>query len=181
MNWIFDNFQILALIALAFASWLKHRMDTKAAEREERDAREQMSGPPDYEEPEEDWQIPEREYRPLVPPPLRPAQQPPPMPAVAQEAQAEAEAELQRQLQIQERLRQMRETKTVTTGGAAVTRARTAAKQSSPPTSAGTATTTGTGLRAALRNRPQIRRAVIMREILGPPLALRDRTADSSP
>jgi hypothetical protein len=168
MDWIFDNFQILALVGLAFASWLKHRMDTKAAEREEREAREQMAGEPQDEDEFDDWKLPEPEYQPLVPPPLRQAQQPPPVPAIIAEAQAAAQAELARQARIQERLREIRETKAVTTGGAAATRARTAGKKSPSPAPA-----TSTSLCAALRDRPQVRRAVVLREILGPPLAMR--------
>ncbi len=35
MDWIIDHFQVVVVIALVFASWLKHRIDAKAAEREE--------------------------------------------------------------------------------------------------------------------------------------------------
>jgi hypothetical protein len=88
----------------------------------------------------------------------------------------EAEAELKRQAEIQERLRQLRETKAVTTGGAAATRTRTATQQTgfhAPAAARG-------GLRGAVRSRSEIRRAVILREILGPPLALRQPAADRS-
>jgi hypothetical protein len=89
---------------------------------------------------------------------------PPPLPAAA----IEAEAELKRQLLIQERLRELRETKAVTTGGATTTRNRTATQQPGY-----TASVVPVGLHGVLRKRSEIRRAVILREVLGPPLGLR--------
>jgi hypothetical protein len=89
---------------------------------------------------------------------------PPPLPAVAQEA----EAELKRQMQLQERLRELRDSKAVTSGGAAATRTRTATQQTGY-----TASAIPIGLRGVLRKRSEIRRAVILREVLGPPLGLR--------
>ena len=158
MDWIFDNFQILALVGLALASWLKSRVDAKAAEREEQEARRELENPEEYFGPDEAWGAP---HQPSVPPPLV-RTVPPPVPVF------ETEAELKRQMEIQERLRQIRETKAVTSGGAAATRART--KEAKAPK---TASAVPVGLRGALRNHGQVRRAVVMREILGPPLGLR--------
>lgn len=168
MDWIFDNFQVLALVGIAIASWFKHRMDAKAAEREEREARERM---PDQEEvfiPDEEWQIPQEQAMPSVPPPLVRAS-PPPLPMAQYEADREAAAVLKHQTDLQERLRQIRETKATTTGGASATRARVAASQSH----AKPAAAAKTGIRTALRNPKEIRRAIVMREILGPPVGLR--------
>jgi hypothetical protein len=158
MDWIFDNFQILALVGLALASWLKSRADAKAAEREEQEARREFENPEEYFGPDEAWGAP---HQPSVPPPLVRAV-PPPIPAY------DTQAELKRQMEMQERLRQLRETKAVTTGGAAVTRARTKDAKTIKPLSA-----VPVGLRGALRNHGEVRRAVVMREILGPPLGLR--------
>ncbi len=166
MDWIFDNFQIVALIALALASWLKTRMDAKAAEREERRGREEMPEGEDVFGPDEEWRIPEVPA-PSVPPPLVKVS-PPPIPMAAFEAGREAEAVLKHQMDLQERLRQIRDTKAVTSGGAAATRSRTASQQTGyvqPLASA--------GLRGALRSSSQSRRAIVLREILGPPLGLR--------
>jgi hypothetical protein len=166
MDWIFDNFQILAIVGIALASWLKARSDAKAAEREERRAREEMSLP-DEEVfgPGEPWNEPQQWTPPPTPPPLViPKRTPPPVPA----AVVEIDAELKRQMQLQDRLRQMRETRAVTTGGAAVTRKRTAKQQSGY-----TAPMAISGLRGVLGKRSEIRRAVVLREILGPPLGLR--------
>jgi hypothetical protein len=91
-------------------------------------------------------------------------QAPPPLPSAA----LEAEAELERQNQLQERLRALRESRAVTTGGAAATRTRTATQQTGY-----TASAIPTSLRGVLRKRSEIRRAVILREVLGPPLGLR--------
>ncbi|RPJ33680.1 MAG: hypothetical protein EHM17_09435 [Verrucomicrobiaceae bacterium] len=171
MDWIFDNFQIVALVALAMASWFKSRMDAKAAEREEQQAREEMAERGEVDQdfgPEEVWR--EIMAKPEPPPLYRTV--PPPVTA----AVFEAEAELKRQAEIQERLRQLRETKAVTTGGAAATRTRSATQQTgfhAPAAARG-------GLRGAVSSRSEIRRAVILREILGPPLALRQPAADRS-
>ena len=158
MDWIFDNFQILAIVGLALASWLKKRADDKAAEREEQEARRELEEPEEIFGPYEAWGAP---YQQPAPPPLvRVA--PPPIPVF------ETEGELKRQMEMQERLRQLRETKAVTSGGAAATRARTKDGKTTK-----TAAAVPVGLRGALRNHGEIRRAIIMREILGPPLGLR--------
>lgn len=167
MDWIFDNFQIVALVALAMASWFKSRMDAKAAEREEQEARKEMEQRGEVEEydfgPGERWQEVLTRHEPAQPPPLfRP--NPPPVPAAVEEI----DAELKRQMEMQERLRQIRETKAVTTGGAAATRARTTDAKATKTESA-----VPVSLRGALRNHGQVRRAIVMREILGPPLGLR--------
>jgi hypothetical protein len=102
-----------------------------------------------------------------VPPPLVRVH-PPPMPMAAEEAARESEALLKHQMDLQERLRQLREAKAVTSGGAAATRSRTASQQTGY-----VAQIASTGLRTALRNRQEVRRAIVLREILGPPLGLR--------
>lgn len=174
MNWIFDNFHIVALVALALASWFKTRMDTKAAEREEQRAREEMAERGEVEEydfgPGEPWQ--EVLMQPeLPPPPPLFRMSPPPVPAVV----IDTGAELKRQTEMQERLREVRATRVVTTGGATATRKLTASKQTGYA-----AAGVRNGLREIVRKRSEIRRAIVLREILGPPLALR-RTAANVP
>lgn len=154
MDWIFDNFQILALVGLALASWLKARADAKAAERE---ARELMELPGDVGGPEEPqarpfWETP-------VPPPLPVV--PPPLPA-----HAEVEREMQRQMELQERLQRLRESRNVRSGGAAATRDRLIRPEAA-------AVAAPTGLRAVLRKKGELRRAIVLREILGPPVGMR--------
>jgi hypothetical protein len=166
MDWIFDNFQILAIVGIALASWLKARSDAKAAKREEQEtARRELEEPEDVFGPEQEWREPQQWLPPPMPPPwVVTPRTPPPLPA----ASLAAEAELKRQLLIQERLRELRETRAVTTGGATTTRNRTATQQTGY-----TASVVPVGLRGVLRKRSEIRRAVILREVLGPPLGLR--------
>lgn len=166
MDWIFDNFNIVAIIGIAFASWLKHRFDTKRAEQEEQaPAEEEIYGPP------EGWEPPASRPAPSVPPPLF-RQSPPPIPreaATGHSREQEAETVLKRQQDMQDRIRQIKESKANTTGGASATRARVAASQSN----AKALKPAKTGLREALRNPQDVRKAIVMREILGPPLGLR--------
>lgn len=68
----------------------------------------------------------------------------------------------------QTRLPVVHDTKVATTGDAATTRARVAAQKQKTPLSQGTVT-----LRHRLRDRGEVRRAIIMREILDPPVGLR--------
>ncbi len=187
MDWFFDNFQILAIVALAFASWLKHRSDAKAAEREEQEARKEMSELPDWFEDDEAWQPPRTEEPPpFAPPPLvrraEPAEPPPlhrhgppPMPEMT------GSAELQRQEELQSRLREMREKREVSARQAKQAKEARQAREARQPKLARTARLAGdkpvsafkSQLRASLHDRSQIRQAVLLREILGPPVALR--------
>jgi hypothetical protein len=160
MDWIFDHFQIVLIVALAFASWVKSRQEAKQAEREAREAGEL----PDMEEifgPEESWQ-PDTE--PMT-------NQPPPVPTYSSQSELpeqdpEPHREHQRQNPLREQLRQIREAKAITTGNAAVTRERANAKGKA-------AAPVATSLRGMLRNRSELRKAVITREVLGTPVGLR--------
>lgn len=167
MDWIFDNFQIVALIGIAFASWLKHRSDLKRAEQEEQAPMEDE----DAYGPTEGWEPPVTQPQPSVPPPLY-RQSPPPIPResmTTHSREQESELVLKRQQEMQERIRQIKESKANTTGGASATRARVAAAQSkAKPMVAGK-----TGIAATLRDPRELKKAVILREILGPPLGLR--------
>ena len=177
MEWIFDNFQIVLLVGLALVSLIKRAADQKMAEREERDAPRDSTDDEDWRDPEPQWHppaapsVPPPLTRQVVPPPLT-RQVPPPIqqaasppPLVAREA--ESAAVFQRQLEIQQRLKDIKQAKAITRGGAAATRSRLA--------EAGKARSTlqaRPSISAALRNRSELRRAVILREILGPPVGL---------
>ena len=160
MDWIFDHFQIVLIVALAFASWVKSRRDAKQAEREAREAGE-LPDMGDIFGPEESWQ-PQAAPMPNPPPPVPsqsarnafPAQEPLP------------DHELERQNALREKLRQIREAKTITTGNAAATRERANAKGKAP-------VVVTASLRGMLRNRSELRKAVITREVLGTPVGLR--------
>lgn len=162
MNWIFDHFQIIVVIALALASWLKHRADTRNAEAEERRAREEMADDDSPFGRAEDWLPPPA---PSVPPPLVRTATPPPLRVDV----SETEPLLQRQIDMQERLREIKAAKSNTRGGAAATRDRVlAAGKPAKSFSPGK-----TRLRDDLRDSRKTRRAIVLREILGPPLGLR--------
>jgi hypothetical protein len=173
MDWIFDNFQIVALVGLALASWLKSRMDAKAAEQEERRAREEMEEGGEIFGPPESWEEEDRGSFPVPPipvfPPPLPHLEPPVLPATGRSAEAaqREQTALQHQLDLQERFRQLREAKAVTTGGAAVTRARSDARRNPQ------AATQPASFKKLLKDRSSIRRAVVLREILGPPISMR--------
>lgn len=172
MKWIFEHFQIIALIGVAIASWVKHRQDLAQAADDDSQAEEEM-------EDEEEVIGPGRDRPPVPLPVARPlpkslvrtkvaplvvrAGQPPPT------APTGDALILQEQQEIQDRLRQIREAKATTTGGAAATRTRVSAAQRHPQSPH----VAKTGLRAALRSRKELRRAIVLREIIGPPLGLR--------
>ena len=155
MDWILEHFKIVALIALAVGSFVKSRLEAQAKAN-------QQPAEPDLEDafaPDEDYRVPPPQVMPSVPPPLSIAA------AVASNETAKA---LKHQLDLAAHLRQIRETKATTTGGAAATRARVAAKGVAKPFPQGPAS-----LRGRLRDHREVRRAVVMREILDPPLGLR--------
>jgi type IV secretory pathway VirB10-like protein len=162
MDWISDNFQIVILVLLALGSWFKSRLDAKNAEREETQQETETFDPEDYE-----W---EQQPEPTTPPPLSRPDVPPPMPMAAFESAREAAATLKHQQDLAERLRQIRETKATTTGGASATRARVAASKSTAKLPLAAAPVS---LRGRLGNKVELRRAVVLREILGPPVSQR--------
>lgn len=169
MDWIFEHFQIVILIALALASVVKRRIDMKTAEREGRQAGGEEAGDGEVFGPGEGWPQPPA-HAPLVrqsPPPITR----PPLPPTLPLDPYQDSAMLKRQQELQQRLRKIRATKTTTTGGAAATRSRVSAAQRHP--SAEQAAAQAGGLRASLHHRPETRRAILMREILGPPVGLR--------
>jgi hypothetical protein len=152
MKWILEHFQIVVIIVVAFVYWLKERLEAKMAERQMREELPDIDEPGEFHEPAVDMPSPS-----------------PPRPsgyerAVANEAAA---AEKHRQ-KLAGHLRRIRETKANTTGDAAATRARVTAKDVKTATVAAP-----TRLRSRLRHPAEIRRAVVMREILDPPVGLR--------
>lgn len=177
MDWIQDNFQIVIIVLLALGSWLKARMDAKAA------AAEEAAAPPEeYVDPEEYFEMEDAEWQPpgSVPPPLE-RQVPPPLvmpsaiPAAVQQAARDHAAVLKHQQELAERLRQIRETKaTTTTGNASATRQRYAAQEAARTHKGGGVprVTVPLSFRDRLDDRRELRRALVMREILNPPPGL---------
>lgn len=169
MNWIFDNFQIVALVIFAFASWFKHHLDAKAEEKARKESQREQAETGE-EDLLEDWE-PEFEAPPQPAIPVPPLPPPPPLVRQIQARKEESDSVLRRQLELQERLRILKETKATTSGGAAATRLRVAASKSGTQAPELVARN---DLRQSLRSRKDLRRGIIIREILGPPLALRD-------
>jgi hypothetical protein len=173
MDWIFDHLNVVIVLGFVIASLAKHLLDAKTAERETPD---EMSDEEEVFGPDQGWP----QAKPAVPPPLvrhAPPPPPPPLPPSPivragppqHSREYENDVILKRQQDMQDRIRQIKESKANTTGGASATRARVAASQSN----AKTVQPAKASLGASLRNPREIRRAVVMREILGPPLGLR--------
>lgn len=168
MKWIFDNPQVVIIAIFVIGSLVKNVLQSRG------------QGNGEYDAPEEDERprVPidqDKSYRKVqrqpTPPPLaRHGSSPPPLPSgAAAEAMAEeAAAQLKHQQDLAERLRQIRATKAETTGGAAATRARVAAKGAPKPVME-----SPSSIRSRLRSRSEVRRAFVMREILDPPVGLR--------
>ncbi len=165
MDFIFDNFQIVILVAGAIAYFVNNLRQAKEAERQARD-----EPPVEYEDvfgPDFDFGDSQRERGEPVPPPLVPVAKPPPLPAPHVPVSAN-ERELHRQQQLQDRLAEFRRSKAQGREGAKATRTRVAAGK---PGAA--VVPVPTSLHSRLRNKGEVRRAIVMREILGPPVAFK--------
>lgn len=167
MDWILNHLQIVVLVVLGIGSMVKSMLEAKSKQAAEREA----EWNPMPEIPLDD----DTSYRKVlpkatVPPPLaRPAI--PPLQRMAgydAEVTHETAKALKHQQDLAERLRQIRETKATTTGGALATRARIAAKGVAKPLKQTTLT-----VRSRLRDPVEVRQAFVMREILDPPVGLR--------
>ena len=165
MDWIFDHFQIVVIVLLGIGSLVKSMFDAKAKQAAEREA----DWDPTPEVPLDD-DTSYRKAQPSVPPPLTQPATPPPIRLAGYEAEVANEAAkvLKHQRDLAERMRQIRDNKATTTGGASATRARIAAKGVTKPLKQ-----TPLTLRRRLRDPAEVRQAFIMREILDPPLGLR--------
>ena len=167
MQWIFDHLNIVIIIALFVGSFLKSRFDARTQQAEEEEGDFQTPGEPGR---------PDASYR--KGPPMLPST-PPPLeysgsysgPAALAAASEESARILKHQKDLAEHLRQIHESKAITTGNAAVTRARNSGRTTAKPMMASQA-----GIRSRLKNAAEVRRAMVLREILGSPVGLRDRS-----
>lgn len=174
MDWILNNLQIVGAIVVAAAYWLNQSREAKALEKERQ--RRAAEGVPEEEElfefpedfdPEllEEW--PKRQAPPLV------QVTPPPLPGASPTAGSQVltqnnSTELERQEHLMERLRQVRSERNQSpASGASATQKRVAAKRLP------TAVAAPIGLKARLRDRGEVRRAIVLREVLGPPVGLK--------
>ncbi len=166
MDWVLENLQVVGAIVVAAAYWLNQAREAKAAEKERQ--RRAAEGLP---EEEEEFEFEEEEIeaevmgRRAVPPPL--VQVKPPALPVPPVLTQDNSTELQRQEQLMDRLRQVRAERSASpASGAAATQRKVAAKGK------GVVSAVPIGLKARLRNRGEVRRAMVLKEILGKPMGL---------
>jgi hypothetical protein len=168
MDWILEHLQIVALIAVGFGTWVKSRMDRARAAQEERAAPAEMAGEEEVFGPATGWpQAPAPTVpSPIVvrasPPPLKRQSMSPAMPVESYRAPVMAKP-------APANMPPGQASKATTVGGAAATRTRVSAAQ----THIQSGQTRKAGLHASLNHRKAIRHAIVMREILGPPVGLR--------
>ncbi len=164
MDFIFDNFQILIVVAGIIIAGLNKLREMKGANCEEPDWK--PIGRPnddddDFEPARPISSLPKR----MVPPPLPSYGNSGTTSIPAEEFQPSSLTELERQRKLQERLRSVREAKATSTAAT-----KTAKKQQQP---AKKELVSPTRLRSRLRDPKELRRAIVMREILGPPVSLK--------
>lgn len=164
MNALLDHFQLTLLAGGALVWWLQKRLQESRQHR----ALEALREAEAYLDSAEESRAPGYSGG-AAAPPLLPALPPRREPGYAAEAAREQAQALKHQQDAAAHLRLLLDTKATTTGGAAATRARLAAKDQAPsPPAAPLAS-----LRKMLRDPAAIRRAAALREILDPPLSLR--------
>jgi len=152
VDWIFEHPQIALFVGAAVFFWLKERLFGQKTE---------QAPPADEKWPGDDgemveWGEPTQKYHP-TPPPLRSFPTPPPL-VNDQEASAQ---EFQRQLELQARLQKLRASQQQQAAPA-------------PPVPRGpVARPAFSSIRSRLRNQKELRTAIVMKEILGPPAGLR--------
>ena len=160
---IFDHPQVLILVAggavFLFNKYQEFKQNQEAdASGDWRDGDAQPTDFEDYERPQPSYSPPPMAW---VPPPLPSG--PPALPSTV----SAVAAELERQQDLQVKLKKAREMRLTRPERAADAKARVAGKIN---TSAATSTVT---LRSRLQNKSEIRRAIVLQEILGPPVGLR--------
>lgn len=154
-QFIIDNIKILIFVGAAVLWVIGKIAEAKKKQQEPQDepwSPEEDDGYDYEDERQPDFQP----YHPAVPPPLPRAVAPPVLPA--------EDRELARQRAMQERLSALRKERT------------SVAKAARKPKMAKTTTTPTASpslLKERLRNRTELRRAIVMREILDPPVGLR--------
>lgn len=175
MDWIFDHMQLVIAAAAAFAYWLNARKQSQAEEEEERtEATFQDDTRETADEAERARRIREEIRRKIAersaggPPPLELpplAAEPPPRPRFEPAIDS---GMLERQRRLQQQLEEVVRTKQ----RAEALRQRVPDMPTAAPAIRSRAALAGS-LRADLRDRRGLRRAVVLREVLGPPVGLR--------
>jgi len=202
MDWIFENLQILFVIAAGVAYWLNNMRQAKAEAEEER---EHEQNPVDLDEvfgPDFDFNSPPQHTEVFLPPPVSAGPQgaaPPPLPARRQQAsqrerrefpqgaqapqrpkspnqppvQETINAELERQRNLEQRIRALRQNREGRSSGAAATQRSVAAERAARKGAVDAEPTSIGGIRSRLRDSREARRAVVLREIIDSPVGMR--------
>ena len=184
MDFIFDNFYVIAIAVIAIVSWFKKRSEAKYNEEEERRVREEMIR--GLEEMSQHSSSPRPIQHPVMPAPPMPkahSQRPPapPLPQthVSQPAHAVVQPqenfELIHQRDIQERFAEAKRVNQLAKDQANQSKRNRSSKDGDYGNKAPSLSTAQKGLRGILSDRKDIRRAMVLREVLGPPVALHDR------
>lgn len=176
-DWIFDNFQILALVLIAAGSAAKQLLQRAKEKREEqrrRDYGEETESESfdweDLEDPEPEWtpvEIPP-EFAPPPPPPLP---QPPPL-AATPEPSPEPDADfLQQQLKMQEQAEEFQQQRSK--ADEALQKTLDLEKQARSATRVKRTNTLQSTIRSQLSRPSTARQAILLREVLGKPVGMR--------
>lgn len=150
MKFILENFQIVIVIGFVLATIVKQVLEKKQQQQQELPW-----------EPEEGDERAGDSRETAGPPALPQVKVPPPLPQ--RRTMVADAAELERQQKLQERLKALRDSKTPAAPAKAARKARPVTPALISPSK----------LKASLRNRGELRRAIVLREILGPPVGLK--------
>jgi|GEM_PF-861233 len=179
MEWISEHFQLVVLVLGAFAYWLKAFIEQRVAEKQARAAPQQPQEPEAEDDFKPEGPMKYGEMPPSLPvppvllvPPAFPSER---LPGYEEVAAREAATAARHREKLSAHLQRLRDTKATTTGGAAATRSRISAARNAltgEGAKVSDVTVTAT-LRSRLRDPAEIRRAMVLKEILGQPVSLR--------
>ena len=156
MNWIFEHIQLVIVLAVVGVTLVGKVLEAIRGTKPAPDTTlEELFGPEEDAEPVARRPTAAVPRQAASPPPLRQVRLPVDLGAMA--------TELERQHELQERLRKIRDAKAPAAAAVAAVVAPMVVKRP----------TISSGLKGQLRSSKELRRAVILREILGPPVGLR--------
>jgi hypothetical protein len=200
MEWIFDNLNILFVVAAGVAYWLNSMRQAKAEAENERN-----QPPVDLDEvfgPDFDFNPQPRHTEVFLPPPVSASPHggaPPPLPGQRPQssqrerrefpqgsvtpqrpqsphqpfAQVDVNAELERQRSLEQRIHSLRQNREGRKTGAAATQRSVAAERAARRGTQDAEPIALDGLRSRLRSPREARRAIVLREILDTPVGMR--------
>jgi len=200
MDWIFDNLQILFVIAAGVAYWINNMRQAKEQAEQDREQEpidlDEVFGPDfDFGERPQHTEV-------FLPPPVAVSPKgaaPPPLPGQRLQAtqrerrefpqgsptpqrpkspnqslsQDTVNAELERQRNLEQRIHALRQNREGRSSGAAATQRSVVAKRAARNGAVDAEPTSIGGIRSRLRDPSEARRAVVLREILDSPVGMR--------